>query len=259
MHYQHYVRPKTVEEAWTLNQKKSNRILGGGMWLRYEKRPFGTAIDLSDLSLNGIEETEEVFRIGAMTPLHQMEIHSALNALTNGAVRAALLPIVGVQFRNCATVGGSVYNKSGFSDVFTLLLALDARAVFYKRGAVSLSEYVEMKKDRDVLLYVEIPKDSVRIRYQSIRASQTGFAVLTCAVSEKMGRVQAVIGARPARARSVTMEKGETQEDFIARVQSTLTFDDNALGSAAYRRHVCGVLIRRGLKDIESMKGGETE
>ena len=45
-------------------------------------------------------------------------------------MREAVRHIVGVQFRNCATVGGSVYGRFGFSDVLTLLLALvsDERA-----------------------------------------------------------------------------------------------------------------------------------
>lgn len=256
MRYQHYALPQTFEEAWTLNQKKSNRVLGGGMWLRYEKRAFDTAIDLSALPIKGIEETENAFRVGAMTPLHQLETHAGLNALTGGAVRDALWHIVGVQFRNCATVGGSVYNKSGFSDVFTLLTALDAEAVFYRRGAVSLARYADLKKDRDLLLYVDIPKASVAVSYQSVRASQTGFPILACAVARKKDAVQAVIGARPARARAVCLQSGETEEDFVSRVQGSLIFGDNVLGSAAYRRHLCGVLVRRGL---EQTKGGEKE
>ena len=254
MRYRHYALPQTFEEAFALNQKKNNRVLGGGMWLRFEKRPFDTLIDLSALPLRGIEETDAAFRVGAMTTLHGLETHPALNALTGEAIRDALKHIVGVQFRNSATVGGSVVNKSGFSDVFTLLTALDARAVFYQRGAIPLAQYAGMKKDRDLLLYVEIPKAPLRLCYQSVRASQTGFPILTCAVSRKKGEVQAVIGARPARAQAVCLEAGETEEDFISRVQSTLVFGDNALGSAAYRRHLCGVLVRRGL---QKTKGGD--
>ena len=41
------------------------------------------------------------------------------SAYTAGAVREAVRHIVGVQFRNCATVGGSIYGRFGFSDVLT--------------------------------------------------------------------------------------------------------------------------------------------
>ena len=32
-----YARPATLEEAWQLNQKKPNRVLGGMLWLKMEK------------------------------------------------------------------------------------------------------------------------------------------------------------------------------------------------------------------------------
>lgn len=31
---QNYVRPTTLEEAWTLNQNKRSRVIGGMLWLR---------------------------------------------------------------------------------------------------------------------------------------------------------------------------------------------------------------------------------
>ena len=56
---QKYVRAKTLEEAWQLNQDKRSRVLGGMLWLRLGKNTVGTAIDLCDLGLNTIEETED--------------------------------------------------------------------------------------------------------------------------------------------------------------------------------------------------------
>ena len=73
--FQKYVRPQSLEEAWELNQKKRHRIVAGMMWLKMGKHSFGTAIDLCDLGLDEIEETENEFRIGAMVTLRQMEKH----------------------------------------------------------------------------------------------------------------------------------------------------------------------------------------
>ena len=101
-----YARPATLEEAWQLNQKKPNRVLGGMLWLKMEKINVGTAIDLSALGLDTIEETDTEILIGAMATLRDLETNAALNAYTAGAVREAVRHIVGVQFRNCATVGG---------------------------------------------------------------------------------------------------------------------------------------------------------
>ena len=52
-----YKRAESLEEAWQLNQKKANRILGGMIWLKMETINVGTAIDLSGLGLDTIEET----------------------------------------------------------------------------------------------------------------------------------------------------------------------------------------------------------
>ena len=58
---QNYVRAKSLEEAYELNQKKGNCILGGMLWTKMQNRMIQTAIDLCDLGLNEIEETEEEF------------------------------------------------------------------------------------------------------------------------------------------------------------------------------------------------------
>lgn len=71
--------------------------------------------DLSGLGLDTIEETDAGFSIGAMVTLRQLETHPGLEAFTHGAVREALRHIVGVQLRNLATVGGSIYSRFGFS------------------------------------------------------------------------------------------------------------------------------------------------
>ena len=85
-----YARPATLEEAWQLNQKRPNRVLGGMLWLKMEKISVGTAIDLSALGLDTIEETDTEFAIGAMATLRSLETHAALNAATNGAMREAV-------------------------------------------------------------------------------------------------------------------------------------------------------------------------
>ena len=89
--------------------EKSSAIIGGMLWLKMEKKRVATAIDLSGLGLDTIEETPEEYRIGAMVTLRQIETHTGLNALTDGAAHESVRHIVGVQFRNLATVGGRIF------------------------------------------------------------------------------------------------------------------------------------------------------
>ena len=70
-----YVRAQSLDEAYTLCQKRANVVLGGMLWLKTQNRTVDTAIDLSGLGLDTIEETPEAFRLGAMVTLRQLEQH----------------------------------------------------------------------------------------------------------------------------------------------------------------------------------------
>lgn len=253
-----YKRAESLEEAWQLNQKRPNRVLGGMIWLKMENINVGTAIDLSGLGLDTVEETDEGFSIGAMVTLRQIELHPGLAAYTDGAVRESVRHIVGVQLRNLATVGGSIYSRFGFSDVLTMFLALNASVELYESGVVPLAEYAQRPYDRDILVRVLVPKEHSRFVYQSVRNSQTDFPVLTCAAAKLAdGSIRAAIGARPGKAVLYTAapEAGETAEEFAARfaadVKADIKTESNLRGGAEYRRHLAGVLTKRAVCRLE--------
>ncbi len=110
--------------------------------------------------------------------------------------------IVGVQFRNCATVGGSVYGRFRLSDVLTLLLALDCDVELYKAGRMPIAQFAALPYDRDILTHVYIKKTpGLAVHYQSVRATQTDFPILTCAAARTAdGAYRFAIGARPMKA-----------------------------------------------------------
>ena len=247
---QKYVRAQSLEEAWQLNQNKRNRILGGMLWLRLGKGTVGTAIDLCDLGLNTIEETEEQFSIGAMATLRDIEMHEGLNTYSGGAVANAVKDIVGVQFRNMATVGGSIWGRFGFSDVLTVFLAMDCYVELYKGGIVPLEQFAKMKKDNDILVRLIVKKTPCKVVYTSMRNQSTDFPVLACAVAYRNGQYCASIGARPARAMLLCSEKSEGFVDFVAENAPT---EGNMRGSAAYRTHLIRVLVERSMNELGGM------
>ena len=255
---QKYVRAQSLEEAWTLNQKRTNRVLGGMLWLRLGRGSVGTAIDLCDLGLNAIEENEEEFSIGAMVTLRDLELHPGLNDYTRGAVRNAVKDIVGVQFRNMATLGGSIWGRFGFSDVLTVFLGLDSYVELYKGGIVPLEVFASMKKDKDILVRLIVKKAPVKIVYTAMRNQRTDFPVLTCAVSQLGGEYRAAIGARPGRAMVLRDEAGllwegltpESAAAFAKAVAEKAPTEGNVRGSAAYRSHLAGVLTRRAMLEL---------
>ena len=245
---QKYVRAQSLEEAWQLNQNKRNRILGGMLWLRLGKGTVNTAIDLCDLGLDTIEETAEQFSIGAMATLRDIEMHAGLNAYTSGAVANAVKDIVGVQFRNMATVGGSIWGRFGFSDVLTVFLALDSYVELYKGGIVPLEDFAKMKKDNDILVRLIVKKTPCKVVYSAMRNQRTDFPVLACAVSQMNGEYRASIGARPGRAMLVRRDNAEGFAAFVAENTPT---EGNLRGSAAYRTHLTRVLVERSMNELE--------
>ena len=258
-----YVRAQSLEEAWELNQKKRNRVIGGMLWLKTGKGSYDTVIDLSDLGLSGITETADSFEIGAMTTLRDLEIHEGLNCYSEGAVREALRDIVGVQFRNLATVGGSLYGRYGFSDVLTLFMAMDSYVELYKGGIVPLSEYASRKPDRDLLLKLIVRKTPGHFSYRAVRITKTDIPVLACACSVLSGKACAVIGARPGKAVIVPDEEGilagglpaEAIEAFAGLCAASVRTGSNARGSAAYRTHLVRVLVTDNFQKIGGTLG----
>lgn len=253
-----YVLVQSIEEAYELNQNKNNVIIGGMHWLKMTSRNAGTAIDLSALNLNQIVETDEAFEIGCMVTLRDLELSKELNDYCQGAVRDAVKDIVGVQFRNTATIGGSIYGRYGFSDVLTVFLAMDSVVVCHKAGEIPLSEYAKMQYDRDVIEKIIVKKKPLKMAYLSIRRTRTDFPVLACAVSKLDGKWCASIGARPARAVAVFDENGILATDideqsataFGEYVADRLTYESNMRGSAEYRKTTTPVLIRRAVMKI---------
>lgn len=259
---QKYVRAQTLEEAWQLNQKRANRILGGMMMLRLGSGNVNTAIDLCDLGLNTIEENDEQFSIGAMTTLRMLEMHEGLNAYCGQAVKNAVRDIVGVQFRNMATVGGSIWGRYGFSDVLTVFLAMDSYVELYKGGIVPLHEFAQRKADSDVLVRIIVKKTPAKVVYASVRNQRTDFPVLACAVSCLNGEYRAVLGARPHRAIVIRDEKGllsggvtaEAAQAFAEYAAQHTPTGSNVRGSAEYRTHLVRVLVERGLLEMGGMR-----
>lgn len=244
--YKNYVIAQTLDEAYALNAKKSTVIVAGNTWLRMCGMRRQTALDLSALGLDYIKEDEQGFTIGAMTTLRTMETHAALNAAFGGVFARALEPIVGTQFRNSATVGGSVFSRFGFSDVSTLLLAMGAKVVTHARGEVPLDEFQKEKWDRDILTAIRIEKGR-SAAIESVRLSKTDIPVLVCAASADERGVRVVLGSRPARA-VIVAENARPEELDYMRMAADVPMGSNARASEAYRRKVAPVLIERAVQ-----------
>ncbi|MFR2371901.1 MAG: molybdopterin dehydrogenase, partial [Anaerobutyricum sp.] len=162
---------------------------------------------------------------------------------------------------NQATVGGSIYGRFGFSDVLTALLALDTFVELYNGGIIRLSEFVNRKKDKDLLLSIIIRKSKRSFRYDSVRQTKTDFPVIACSVVA--GIVNGVeswyfsVGARPMKAALVEKQweipsdiSEEKIREYAKIAASEFEYGTNMRGSAQYRRQLAEVLIFREMRSI---------
>jgi len=255
-----YVIAESLAQAYELNQSKRNAILGGMLWLKMGRKKIGTAIDLTSLGLNLIEEDEDSFKIGCMCTLRDLETSSSLNIYFNNLFSNSVEHIVGVQMRNMATVGGSIYSRFGFSDVLTALLSLDSYVELFKGGIVPLNKYADMPLDNDILIKIIIKKDGRKINYLSHRMSSTDLPVLTCAVSNAAEKWNVVIGARPGKAvlTQFSLSENPKKEDIdsiVSHILDNTIFGTNCRGSEKYRKILADVLVRRNIEEI--IKGGK--
>lgn len=247
-----YVKVKSIEEAYELNQNKANTVIGGMMWLKMQERNINKAIDMSGLGLDYIRENSEGWEIGAMATLRRLETDKSLDLYSCGAIKEALRHIVGVQFRNLATVGGSVFGRFGFSDVLTVFMALGAEVSLYKAGTVPIGKFAGMKYDRDILMSVFIPKKFLKTAYMSVRNNSTDFPVLNCATAAYDGMYHIVVGARPHSAVLYEVPDTMKADEAAEYVYDRIEIQGNSRASASYRKDMSKVLVKRTVNAIES-------
>lgn len=257
MNIREYTKPQTLEEAWQANQKKTAVLFAGGGWLCLQpRRPIQTAIDVSGVLDDAIDEGPDEISIGAMATLRQIETSPLLLAATGGAIKEALRHIVGVQFRNRATVGGSLWSRFGFSDVLTLFLALRTDVTLYKGGRMTLADFARKGYDTDILVSLHIPKVTRTAAYASLRLNATDFPIICCAIAREGNQLYCAVGARPLRADvrmydASALDSAEAIERLSHEIADSFKYDSNMRSSGQYRHDMAVVLCRRLLQSVK--------
>ncbi|MDO0123231.1 FAD binding domain-containing protein [Clostridioides difficile] len=252
-----YSVPQSLEEAYKiLISKKNNVILGGCGFIKLSNKNIGTAIDLKDINLNYIKEDEKNILIGADTSLRSLEIDKTIKNYCSGILSSAVSNIVGVQFRQGARIGASVFSKYGFSDLIPALLVVGAKVRLYNKGILELSEFLDSELSRDILVEVILPKKDAIAVFDSIRKCTGDFSVLNSAMLKENDTYKIAIGARPQKARLVleasnilNKEKDIDKASIVASKE--LTYGSNMRASKEYRKDMASALVKRMYNAIE--------
>jgi CO/xanthine dehydrogenase FAD-binding subunit len=229
--------------------------------LKLTNQDTGTAVDLSQLSLDTISETDEVIEIGAMATLHSLGTNLIIQNFCGGILSHAAMKIMGIPVRNIATIGGSVMGKFGFSDLITPLLAMEAKLVFADHEEMTLAAFLDSKENlRDLLVKIIIPKISGEGYFHKVAKTSMDFAMVNVAIVLSENRFRIVIGGRPGiaafakKAAQFLSSQSRLTSEILKTAASLaveeLNFSSNQRASGEYRKHLAQVYVERGLKAV---------
>ncbi len=255
MNIRELVRPSGLEHAYTLLQDADNAIIAGLTNLKLSQRKIGIAIDLSEMGLDYIRESQEYLEIGAMTTMREIEQSTLCRNLFSGALVRALEHVGGVQLRSHITVGGTVFLRNGFSDLITVLLALDCQVSFFRKGIMPIGDFLEQGIRKDIITGIRIPIRDVRCALEELRKSYTDFPLLNAAAAKSGPDIRIAVGARPSWAQlapkaMLALSGGCTAREAGIIAGEELNFGDNLHAGAWYRKKLCDVLVTRVVEKV---------
>ncbi len=247
MRFNQIIMPQTLDEAYeALLHHKDAMIMGGGAFLKLQNRSIETAIDLSALHLDFIEEKTGMVEIGPMVTLHTFETHKALPQ----ALRECVRNIAGVAVRNIVTIGGTIGGRYPFSDVIPALLALHAHLEFYHHGHISLENYLDAPfEEKDILTKIIVPQVHASL-FRSVVKTYTDFSIVNMAIAKNKD-LRIAIGARPSLAMVIiNPDLNLTPSEILREV----TFGSDFRAGEQYRRTLAETLLEDALKEVKQWK-----
>lgn len=252
-----FYRATSLDDAYRkLSESPKNAIIAGGLWIKKLGQNYETLIDLSSLGLNQIEELGDSVKVGSMVTLRSIETSPLIKNICGGLASISAGEIMGVNFRNLATIGGSVFGRYPFSDVITGLLALDVTLEFYPEQKMSLEEYLSYRgKPQGILVALYIKKDEGKCFYKKVKVNALDFPLVNIAIVLRNNKHYISVGSRPmlASLASQAMKDADAGVE-AAKVAKTALEELAFAGSVAigkdYRKEITEVYIRRGLKEV---------
>lgn len=250
--------PRTGTEALSLlRESRNNVVLGGGCWLALGHRRCGMGIDLSRLGWDKITREGDELVIGASVTLRELETNQDTRTMFSGVLSDCVKPIVGVQLRNSATVGGSVYARFGFSDLMTALLTLECSVVLVGEGSLDLPVFAaRVAAERDIVKEIRVKLEPRTAALSAMRLTATDLPILTAAVSRRGDDWRVSIGARPARPVRIVQAEEALRAGAGAAAAGRIAgagtvFGNDLRASTEYRSALAEVLVERCAARLE--------
>lgn len=184
-----FIRPASIAAARDVLRELGPKamILAGGTALHFlqDDTPV-TAVDITRLGLSYIREDGPFYRIGATTPLADIQRYRA----PRWALHEICRRIATHQIRNISTIGGNIARVFPWADLPVVLLAMDARIVLDNVGESELpaDEFFDGQPakrfhDGAILTAVRVPELQAHVGFGSVKVVRTAaaFSMVTVA------------------------------------------------------------------------------
>lgn len=274
-----YVRPTTIGEALALLERTDIEAmpLAGGQslmpMLNFRLAAPDLLVDLNAIDeLSGIAEQDEAIMVGAMMRYDELG-RSPLIAQHLPLLCLALPSIAHPAIRNRGTIGGSVALADPAAEMPALLLALDATIIVASRQGERrvaaddffLGLYKTACRSGEIVKAVSFPKaaEARRFGFQELDRrhgdyAMAGLAATVASVAPIEDLRLAFFGIADRAVRAIESEdvlngRQPDDEEALKRAAdaiSALTFDGDLHASAATKRHLAGVLLKRVLRAL---------
>jgi carbon-monoxide dehydrogenase medium subunit len=268
-----YVAPTSLDEAVTAlaEHGEDAKVLAGGQSL-IPLMSLRLARPTALVDLNGVDELSSI-AVNGMTAIGAMTRHRAVERSADVAKQvpllAAAIPYIGhVAIRTRGTIGGSLAHADPAAELPAIALALDATfEATSTRGTRTISAadffvgyFTTALEADEILTKVTFPNAApgTGVSVQEMARRHGDFAMVAAAASvAPSGDVRiALINVSDTPVRAVeaeaAMRQGAPIDEVAAVAARDLEPTADLHASAAYRRSVAQVLVRRALTEAAS-------
>lgn len=275
--------PGSIQEACRLLDATGSRPIAGGTdvipQMRDGRFQAGTLVDISRIpDLSYVKQINGEIAIGSTTT-HTMIVDSPLIQARARFLAEVSGIVGGVQTQNRGTLGGNIANASPAGDTLPVLLALDATLDLVSQSGerpLALADFLR-GPGRTAILSGEIIR---QVRFAPLAqgaqslflrlGNRKGMLISVVSVAlvlelDAAGRVhdcRIALGAvaptpiRCQEAEAILLGRpvdASLIENASAAAEAASRPIDDVRASAAYRRHIVRVLVRRGLKQLAGL------
>jgi len=252
-----YIRPASVEEAVSLLKDSSKPLkpLGGGTGLSRQKSGKFGVVDLQNIGLDIIEQSDQQIKAGTMVRLSTFIGHPAVHP----EIQRGILIDTTENIRNAATLGGWLVSSDGRSVFSTLLLALDT-SMTWEPGAkrVQMGDWLPIRRleSPGVLMTEAAWWVQPYLAFEYVARSPKDRPTLVVAAAQwRSGRTRIALGGY-GDAPIIAMDGPEENGVDVASRDAYYDAGDQ-WASALYRREVASKLALRCLERINQTKESE--